>query len=46
LCPDQDPTEIASRKCTLVELWDVPGEEIYQAKVQQLKDEFLKALTW
>jgi hypothetical protein len=27
----------------LDELWDVLGEDIYQAKLHQLKDEFLKA---
>jgi hypothetical protein len=45
LCPDEDPTEkFASRKRKLDELQDVLGEEIYQAKLQQLKDDFLKAL--
>jgi hypothetical protein len=44
LCPDEDPTEkFATRKRKLDELWDVLGEDIYQAKLQQLKDEFLKA---
>jgi hypothetical protein len=44
LCPDEDPTEkFATRKRKLDELRDVLGEDIYQAKLQQLKDEFLKA---
>jgi hypothetical protein len=44
LCHDQDPTDrFASRKRKLDELRDVLGDEIYQAKLQQLKEEFLKA---
>jgi len=45
LCPDQDPTDrrFASRKRNLDELRDVLGDELYQAKLQQLKKEFLKA---
>ena len=45
LCPDQDPTDrFASRKCKLDELRDVLGDELYQTKLQQLNEEFLKAL--
>ena len=34
LCPDQDPRDrLVSRKQKLEELWDVLGEEIYQAKL-------------
>jgi hypothetical protein len=44
LCPDQDPTDrFASRKRKLDELRDVLGDELYQTKLQQLKEEFLKA---
>jgi hypothetical protein len=44
LCPDQDPMDrFASRKRKLDELRDVLGDELYQTKLQQLKEEFLKA---
>jgi len=39
-----DPTEkFASRKRKLDELHDVLGEELYQAKVTQLREEYMKA---
>ena len=44
LCPDADPTDrFASRKRKLEELRDVLGEELYELKLQQLKEEFMKA---
>ena len=44
LCPELDPTEkFASRKRKLDELRDVLGEELYQAKVTQLREEYMKA---
>jgi hypothetical protein len=43
LCPEEDPTDkFASRKRKLDELRAVLGEEIYVAKLNQLKEEFLK----
>jgi hypothetical protein len=43
LCPEEDPTEkFASRKHKLDELHAVLGEYIYVAKLNQLKEEFLK----
>ena len=44
LCPELDPTEKnASRKRKLDELCDVLGEELYQAKLSQLREEYMKA---
>jgi hypothetical protein len=44
MCPESDPTEkFASRKRKLDELRDVLGEELYQAKVTQLREEYMKA---
>jgi hypothetical protein len=44
MCPELDPTEkFASRKRKLDELRDVLGEELYQAKVTQLREEYMKA---
>jgi formylmethanofuran dehydrogenase subunit E len=41
MMPDEDPTEkFISRKCKLDEVRDVLGEELYQFKMNQLKDEF------
>ncbi len=44
LCPKDDPTErFVSRKRKLDELRDAIGEDVYAAKLRQLRDEYLKA---
>ncbi len=44
LCSDANPTDhFASRKRKLEELHDVLGEELYELKLKQLKEEFMKA---
>ncbi len=44
LCPDADPMDcFASRKRKLEELCNVLGEELYELKLQQLKEEFMRA---
>jgi hypothetical protein len=43
MCPKLDPTEkFASRKEKLDELHEVLGEEFYQAKLIQRKDEYMR----
>jgi hypothetical protein len=44
LCPEDDPTErFVARKRKLDELRDILGDDVYDAKLKQLKAEFLKA---
>jgi hypothetical protein len=44
MCPELDPTEkFAGRKHKLDELRDVLGEELYQVKLAQLREEYMKA---
>ena len=44
LCLDADPMDhFACRKRKLEELHDMLGEELYELKLQQLKEEFMKA---
>jgi hypothetical protein len=43
LCPDVDPTELyTSRKCKLDEARAALDEQLYNIRLQQLRDEFLK----
>jgi hypothetical protein len=43
LCPEEDPTEkFLSRKRKLDNSCVFSGEELYQIKLQQLRDEFVK----
>jgi hypothetical protein len=43
MLPDEDPTEkFISRKHKLDEVRDIIGEDLYQYKMNQLKDEFKK----
>jgi len=44
LCPELDPTEkFAARKRKLDDLRDVLGDDLYESKLQQLRNEFLQA---
>lgn len=44
LCPELDPTErYVERKRKLDEMRVVLGEELYEARLSQLKDAFLKS---
>lgn len=44
LCPELDPTEkFATRKRKLDDLRDVLGDDLYESKLQQLRNEFLQA---
>jgi hypothetical protein len=44
LCPDVDPTALyTSRKCKLDEARAALGVELYNIRLQQLRDEFLKS---
>jgi hypothetical protein len=44
LCPEDDPTErFVARKRKLDELREILGNDVYEAKLKQLKAEFLKA---
>jgi hypothetical protein len=44
LCPELDPTEkFAARKRKLDNLRDVLGDDLYESKLQQLRNEFLQA---
>jgi len=44
LCPDANPMDcFASRKRKLEELHDVLSEELHELKLQQMKDEFMRA---
>jgi hypothetical protein len=44
LCPELDPTEkFATRKRKLDDLRDVLGDDLYELKLQQLRNEFLQA---
>jgi hypothetical protein len=46
LCHEDDPTEhFVARKQKLDELHDILGNDVYDAKLKQLKDEYLKTLT-
>jgi hypothetical protein len=44
LCPDMDPTELfTTRKRKLDEARNALGEDLYNLRLQQLRDEFLKS---
>jgi hypothetical protein len=44
LCPDMDPTEVfTTRKRILDEAHNALGEDLYNIRLQQLRDEFLKS---
>jgi hypothetical protein len=44
LCPEEDPTDkFTARKHKLDESRAVLGEDLYNVKIQQLKEEFIKA---
>jgi hypothetical protein len=44
LCPDVDPTEVfTTRKRKLDEARNALGEDLYNIRLQQLREEFLKS---